>query len=73
MTLAINQQMNKEETPWFIKFIVIFESVAFIIAVFGGIIGFITGFYTIGIIGVYMIIAGLILFAILHIFSGLSD
>jgi len=65
--------MNKEETPWFIKFIVIFESVAFIIAVFGGIIGFITGFYTIGIIGVYMIIAGLILFAILHIFSGLSD
>jgi len=73
LTLAINQQMNKEETPWFIKFIVIFESVAFIIAVFGGIIGFITGFYTIGIIGVYMIIAGLILFAILHIFSGLSD
>ena len=61
--------MNKEETPWFIKFIVIFESVAFIIAVFGGIIGFITGFYIIGIIGVYMIIAGFILLAILHIFS----
>ena len=63
--------MEESGPPFYLKVIIILESVGFILFVFGSIIGIITGFYTLMKIGGYMIIGGLVLWAILYIFSEL--